>query len=69
MTTVAASSSISSSACFRVKREEQCKELKAELEKLGQKYFTMFRLFSWEDFHDSRTELLSQYDDLGQKIF
>lgn len=26
---------------FRVKREDQCKELKAELAKLGQKYFTM----------------------------
>ena len=37
--------------CFRVKREEQCKELKAELAKLGQKYFTMY-ICQIEGFHE-----------------
>ena len=43
---------------FRVKREEQCKELKAELTKLGQKYFTM-SVYLNNDFH----EYFGQCDD------
>ena len=43
---------------FRVKREEQCKELKAELTKLGQKYFTM-SVYLINDFH----EYFGQCDD------